>query len=107
MQNFNIPELQKEVVEEIVKGIKKYAQGKDEVSCRQCSLRSLVMLRTLDCLIRHGVSLPNAKQLLELSTQLTQEIKDILQRSDLEVTERESFVVWRSYLRERDRGLER
>jgi len=107
MQNLNIPELRKEVVEKIANDIEQYAQGKDEFSYKQCSLRSLVMLRTLDCLIRHGVSLPSADQLSALSTKLAQEIKDILQRSDLEVTERDSFVVWRSYLRERDRGLER
>lgn len=108
MQNPNLLAiLEKEVGDPMVQEIEITMKGKDKIPCKEHSFRSLVMLMILDYYIKHSVPLSSVEELDALSKQLTEKIKSKLLDKDLEVIEHENCVVQRTYLRERDRGLER
>lgn len=108
MQNPNLLTiLEKEVGDQMVQEIEKRMKGKEQIHYKEHSFRSLVMLMILDYYIKHSIPLSSVEELDALSKQLTEKIKSKLLDKDLEVIEHENCVVQRTYLRERDRGLER
>lgn len=105
MPDLDMKAMEQEVVGRVVQFITdaiKKEEKKKKVSCDGLSFRSFVMLQIVEYLIKHDIPLTNAKWLFEVSNALTQKIKSILMKHNIEVTEQECFSARIFYDREQE-----